>query len=221
VLRTFAITTALFVSLAASPVLAQSSSACADGAWHRLEDADVLNMGVMERAEVFDDALKMATDRAHRIYEFVIDCPMSGYDIRAIRLPAMPGTAANYGLYVTVAYLHKGEMTDLIHRAWQQACMIRNGAADMTQRPAEDPDTPDIRRCTLDAAVAANDTEYARWLAREIGTDVPPKKDALNDPQKMIQDRINQMKRVPNAPSGALKYLEDLKRSFEAFPPMQ
>jgi hypothetical protein len=48
-----------------------------------------------------------------------------------------------------------------------------------------------------------------------------PSEDALNDPAKTIQNGIDQLKELPQVPSGAIDALEKLKRSFKDFPPMR
>lgn len=213
-------------SVVLSPAQAQTTRAasCESGMWNKLTDEQIAEQKLSERVTAFTDAAHGAqTNQRSKIEIIVIDCPMYGYALRAIKLHnglsggSMFSIPETYGLYVTAAYLrNKLEADDVARDARKQVCLIRSGVVDTQQRGDDPQDNVMMKRCMLEEAVVAGDTDYAKWLAKALGVPVPTGRSEIRSQQFSIQRNIDQLNAMPGGvPPGAIKVLEDLRDSFQ------
>ncbi len=220
----FFVALCLFV-FATGPARAQAPKpaiVCENGLWSPLSAAQIAAHELEARIAHFSAAATGA--KLGNTYELKIiplDCPISGYAIRSIKtspgIPAIPfNILPTYNVYVTVAYLrNKLELEDLARDARKQVCLIRSGIVDAVQRGDDPKESPLLRRCMLEEAVVAGDTQYASWLARGSGVQVPTGRTRANENGSVLQHIIEQLKDFPDGlPPGSIKALESLRDSL-------
>lgn len=146
-----------------------TAHACEDGVWNRLKAEDIQARGLSDRVDLYNTTLRQAmhdTRLGYGVMLFVIDCPLNGHAIRAIKLPTFMAEPF-YGLYITVAAIRNPSDEDAVREARRQVCLIATGIADDDQRE-KDVDDERSARCMLSLANVSKDDEYARWLTRRF-----------------------------------------------------
>ncbi len=216
---------AFFATSVASPALAAPSS-CDDGKSTELSREQVVGLGLIASASTFEESVRdiRLDPEKIRILVRVVDCPYFGHVIRSVRMLAEAASSRVplYYVYLTTAYLrNRTEPADLTRDARRQVCIIRTGEADdRNQKTPDGVDSKLRKHCMLDSAVRAGDMEYATALARQLGEPVPmPPGSRADETSKSIQNAIDSVRRMPDAPDGAHNALEKLRDSLRRYPP--
>lgn len=170
------------------------ASNCRDSSWHIYTDAELVARDLKKTYEAAKITLRTALQTSSTEYNAEIaftDCQVFGSNIRTMQFPVLSVSdrwsakpnISRYLVYMTTAYARNSEALDLKRSVRKEACQIMTGVANTWYRSVDDTASNEVKMCMLTLAHEANDTYYAKWIARTFEPAVaqlhwPPIKDA-------------------------------------------